>query len=600
MGKKVLLSGDEAIARGAYEAGVHFAAAYPGTPSTEILENIAAHYSDTIKCQWAPNEKVAVEVGIGASFGGARTLCAMKHVGVNVAADPIFSFTETGVNGGFVLITADDPGMHSSQNEQDNRRYAKFAKMALVEPSDSQEAKELVKFALDFSEKFDMPVLMKISTRIAHSKTVVELGERTEVPVKPYLPNTDKRVVIPAHARRLHRELEQKLIDAAAFADEATFADGTPINRIEEGTLMLEGKRIGILTSGIAYHYAKEVFPNATYFKLGFEYPFPKKLAKKFYDLVDEIWVVEENEPVLEEEMILAGFGDKVLVGKNKVPICGELDQEILSANLADKTCVQPKVDLAKLPARPPVLCPGCPHRGIFYTAGKLKLHATTDIGCYTLGVIPPLKQGETCICMGASIGIAHGLGEAQGKEFGKKMLAYIGDSTFMHSGLTGLANIAYNKSSAVVCILDNSTTAMTGHQPHPGTGETITGEPTNKVDYEQLVRALGIKNVFITNAYNLAEIEAALKEATATEEPCVIINRGRCVLLDLKKLKVVPFAVDAEKCKACGMCLKVGCPSISRDAETKKARIDEMLCTGDVCGICAQVCPFDAISQPK
>jgi len=594
MGIKVLLSGNEAIARGAYEAGIHFAAAYPGTPSTEILENIGKHYSDTIKCQWAPNEKVAVEVTIGAAFGGARSMAAMKHVGVNVAADPIFTLSETGVNGGFLLVSADDPGMHSSQNEQDNRRYAKFAKMALIEPSDSQEAKDFVKFAIDLSEKFDLPTLMKICTRISHSKTVVELCNRENVPIKDYEPNIKKRVVIPAHARVLHRTLEKRLLELKDYA--STVA----INRLEEGDYIRDGKKIGIMTSGIAYEYAKEVFPDATILKLGLTWPFPNKLAKKFYDIVDEIWIIEENEPFLEEEMTLAGFGDKITIGKNKIPLCGELNQEILrNVILGEKACT-PDTNLGELPPRPPVLCPGCPHRGLFYLAQKMKLHGTTDIGCYTLGVLPPLNQGETCICMGASIGIAHGIGIAQGTEFGKKLLAYIGDSTFMHSGMTGLANIAYNKANCVVCILDNSTTAMTGHQPHPGTGVTLTGEPTNKVDYEDIAKALGIQKVYKTDAYDLNDIEAALKDAIATEEPAVIVNQGRCILLDIKKLKVTPFRVDTEKCTECGICLKVGCPSISKDPTTNKAVIDEMLCAGNHCTICAQVCPFDAIGPAE
>jgi len=594
MGEKVLLSGNEAIARGAYEYGIHFAAAYPGTPSTEILENVARHYKDVIKCQWAPNEKVAVEVAIGACFGGMRALAAMKHVGVNVAADPLFTLSETGVNGGFVLVSADDPGMHSSQNEQDNRRYAKFAKMILLEPSDSQEAKDFVGTAMELSEKFDLPVLLRITTRIAHSKSVVELGERKEVPIKDYVPAIEKRVVIPAHARGLHQKLEERL------AQVKEYANTSPLNRIEEGTYTRNGKKIGVLTSGISYQYAKEVFPDATFLKLGLPWPFPDKLAKKFYDMVDEIWVIEENEPFLEEEMAIAGLDDKITVGKNKIPVCLELNQRIIREAILGEKSRTPNVNLGELPARPPVLCPGCPHRGIFYVAKKLKLHATTDIGCYTLGVIPPLKQGETCLCMGASIGVAHGLGVAQGPDFGKKVLAYIGDSTFVHNGMTGLANLVYNKGNAVVCILDNSTTAMTGHQPHPGTGQTITGEPTHKLDYAEVASALGVEHIYRTNAYDLKEIEKALREATSTEEPAVVINQGRCILLDWKKLDITPFRVDPEKCTACGLCLLVGCPAISKDPETGKVVIDELLCAGNHCTVCAQVCPFDAIGPAE
>ncbi len=590
MGERVLLSGNEAVARGAYEAGIHFAAAYPGTPSTEILENIARHYSDVIKCQWSTNEKVAVEVAIGASFGGMRSLTAMKHVGVNVAADPLFTLSETGVNGAFVIVSADDPGMHSSQNEQDNRRYAKFAKMILLEPSDSQEAKDFVKLAVELSERFDIPVMLRLTTRISHSKTVVELGERQEVPVKPYEPNIKKRVVIPSHARVLHKKLEERLREIKEYAET------TPINRIEEGSFVHNGKRVGIVTSGISYMYAKEAFPEASFLKLGMSFPFPERLARKFAESVDEIWVIEENEPFLEEELRIAGLGDKIAVGKNVIPLCGELNQGILREVILGERPAAPVVDLSQLPPRPPVLCPGCPHRGIFYVASKLKLHGTTDIGCYTLGVVPPLEQGETCLCMGASVGVAHGIGIAQGTEFGKKMLAYIGDSTFLHGGMTGLINIAYNKGSAVVCILDNSTTAMTGHQPHPGTGLTITGEPTFKADYEKIAKALGIKRVYRTNAYDLTDIEKALRDATSTDEPAVIINEGRCILLDIRRIEVKPFAVDPEKCTGCGVCLRVGCPAISKDKESKKAVIDELLCVGERCTICAQACPFDAI----
>lgn len=594
MGEKVLLSGNEAIARGAYEAGVHFASAYPGTPSTEILENIAKHYSDSVKCQWSPNEKVAVEVAIGASFGGARSMVAMKHVGVNVAADPLFTLSETGINGGFVIVSADDPSMHSSQNEQDNRRYAKFAKMILLEPSDSQEAKDFVAIGMQISEKFDLPVILRITTRIAHSKTVVELSERSEVDVKEYTTEIKKRVVIPAHARILHKKLEEKLKNAKEFAETAQ------INLIEPGEYVRNGKRIGIITSGISYNYAREVFSDAAILKLGMSYPFPASLAKEFADSVDEIWVIEENEPFIEEELRIAGLGDKIAVGKNVIPLCGELDQSVLRSAILGEEVRKSAIDVSELPARPPVLCPGCPHRGIFYVASKLRLHGTTDIGCYTLGVIPPLEQGETCICMGASIGVAFGIGIAQGTEVGKKFLAYIGDSTFIHSGMTGLINIAYNKGSTVVCILDNSTTAMTGHQPHPGTGFTITGEPTFKADYVEIAKAMGIERIYRTDAFNLSEIEQALREATETDEPAVIINQGRCILLDYKKLEIVPFRVDAEKCTACGICLKVGCPSISKDPETEKAVIDEILCAGNYCTVCAQVCPFEAIAQAE
>ena len=594
MSEKVLLSGNEAIARGAYEAGVHFAAAYPGTPSTEILENIAEHYKDSIKCQWAPNEKVAVEVAIGACFGGARSLAVMKHVGVNVAADTLFTFVQTGINGGFVLVSADDPGMHSSQNEQDNRRYAKFAKMILIEPSDSQEAKDFVIMGMELSEKFDLPVLLRTTTRIAHSMGLVEISERKNIPVKEYVPDIQKRVMIPSYAKIAHKKLEERIIDAQKYTET------TEINRIENGSFKRNGKKIGIVTAGISYQYAKEVFPDASLLKLGMSWPFPVALARKFAESVDEIWVIEEGEPFIEEELHIARLADKIAIGKNKLPLCGELDQSVLRKAILNEELPVPQVNVSELPARPPVLCPGCPHRGIFYIAKKLRLHAASDIGCYALGVIPPLKQGEACICMGASIGIAHGIGIAQGPEFGKKVLAYIGDSTFVHSGMTGLANLAYNKGNAVVCILDNSTTAMTGHQPHPGTGMTICGEPTNKVEYAEIAKALGIEKVYRTNAFDLKEIEKALKEATTTEDPVVIVNQGRCILLDLKSIKIRPFHVIDENCTACGVCLQVGCPSISKDPETEKAKIDELLCLGNHCTVCAQVCPVEAIVETE
>ncbi|MFP4458066.1 MAG: indolepyruvate ferredoxin oxidoreductase subunit alpha [Candidatus Zixiibacteriota bacterium] len=580
MSKRALLSGNEAIARGAYEAGIHVATAYPGTPSTEILENVAKYKE--IYSEWSTNEKVALEVGMGASFGGARTLTAMKHVGVNVAADPLFTFAYTGTDGGFVLVSADDPGMHSSQNEQDNRRYAKFAKWALLEPSDSHECKELVKEAIKVSEKFNTPVLLRLSTRLSHSKGLVELGERDEVERKPYTCDISKRVVLPAHARKLHVKLEERLKKMEEYSNES------PFNVIEEGDT-----KIGIISSGISYQYAKEAFPKAAFLKLGMSFPFPKKLTRKFADMVDKIYVIEENEPFIEEEMLQMGIE---VIGKDKVPIAGELSQrrvaEAFDLNLAAPADV--KTD--DLPARPPVLCPGCPHRGIFYITNKMKLNTTTDIGCYTLGVLPPLNCGETCVCMGASITNAFGLELGQGKEFGKKTVAFIGDSTFMHSGMTGLANVAYNKGNITTALLDNSITAMTGHQEHPGTGKTLMGDDSISTDYVKVAEAVGVKDIHVTDAFDLKDIEKALKATTTKDGPSLVINKGRCILLDYKKIKVTPMAVDSEKCIACGLCLKVGCPALSRDSKTKKAKIDMYLCAGDHCEICKQVCPKDAI----
>ncbi len=585
MDEKALLSGNEAIARGAFEAGIHVATAYPGTPSTEILENVV-NYKDHIHCEWSTNEKVALEVAMGASYGGARAMCTMKHVGVNVAADPFFTFAYTGTDGGFVMITADDPGMHSSQNEQDNRRYAEFAKWVLLEPTDSQECKELMIEAMKISEKFSAPVLLRMSTRLSHSKGIVTLGNRDEVPVPEYVKNVQKRVVLPAHARKLHVVLEERLAEIKKYSNKS------PYNIIEDGD-----RKIGIVSSGISYRYAREVFPNAAFLKLGMSYPFPDDLALEFAGMVDKVYVIEENEPFIEEKMRMLGID---VVGKEKVSITGELSQKRIADAFDLPWTSSVDADIADLPPRPPVLCPGCPHGGIFYVSNKMKLHTTTDIGCYTLGVMPPLNSGETCVCMGASIGNAFGLELAQGKDFGKKTVAFIGDSTFMHSGMTGVANAVYNKSDITVALLDNSITAMTGHQEHPGTGRTLMGEETTSTDYEGLIKALGVKDLHVTDAFDLKNIQETLKKTTNSEETSVIINKGRCILLDYKTMKVTPNTVDPEKCIACGLCLKVGCPALSRDPKTRKAKIDVYLCAGDKCNVCLQVCPKDAIGPVK
>jgi len=592
MSDKILLSGNEAIARGAYEAGVHVATAYPGTPSTEILENIV-RYKDVIYCEWAPNEKVAVEVAQGASFGGARALTAMKHVGVNVAADPMFSFAYTGVNGGFVLVSADDPGMHSSQNEQDNRRYAEFMKIPLLEPTDSQEAKDMVSAGMDISEKFNTPVMLRMSTRLCHSMGLVELGERKEFPVKEYVTDFKQRVVIPAHARVLHVKLEKRLMKLKDYAEK------TPLNSIIEGDFEYDGKKIGIISSGISFQYARDAFPDARFLKLGMSFPFPIETCRRFAESVDELWVVEENEPFIENHLKKEGIA---CIGKEKVPLTNELSQSIVrQAFIGEKA--EPNADTSDLPPRPPVLCPGCPHRGIFYVARKLGFTSTTDIGCYTLGMLPPLEVGETCICMGASIGNAFGMEKARGKDFGKNTLAFIGDSTFVHSGMTGLADIAYNKGNIAVVILDNSITAMTGHQQHPGTGITLMGEETTKLDYVKLAGALGIEYVFETDAFNLEQITDVLKKVKELDGPKLIVNRGRCILLDIKKMKITPFVVDPEKCSACGLCFKLGCPAISSGETTekdrRKATISPIFCVGEACAMCEQICPTGAISQP-
>ncbi len=589
MSERVLLSGNEAVARGAYEAGVHIATAYPGTPSTEILENIVK-YKDVINCEWAPNEKVAVEVAQGASFGGARALSAMKHVGVNVAADPMFSFAYTGVNGGFILVSADDPGMHSSQNEQDNRRYAEFMKIPVLEPSDSQEAKDLVKLGMEISENFNTPVLLRMSTRLCHSLGLVELGERVEIPTKEYVPDPKSRVVIPANARVLHVKLEERLKRLKVYAE------SVPVNTIIEGDWTYNDKKIGIISSGISYQYAREAFPEAKFLKLGMSFPFPIKLVEKFAESVDEVWVIEENEPFIENHLKDAGIA---CVGKGKVPLTNELSQAIVREAYTGKKA-EKLAEISDLPPRPPVLCPGCPHRGIFYVAHKLKFTSTTDIGCYTLGMMPPLECGETCICMGASIGNAFGLEKAQGKDFGKNTIAFIGDSTFVHSGMTGLADIAYNKGNITVAILDNSITAMTGHQQHPGTGITLMGEESKKLDYVKLAEAVGIEHIFETDAFDIEQISDVLKKVKELDGPKLIINRGRCILLDIKKMKITPFAVDSDKCSSCGLCFKLGCPAITagevNEKGKKKATISPIFCVGEACAMCYQVCPVDAI----
>ena len=593
MSEKVLMSGNEAVARGAYEAGVHVATAYPGTPSTEILENVVK-YKDDIYCEWAPNEKVAVEVGQGASFGGARSLTAMKHVGVNVAADPLFSFAYTGVNGGYVLVTADDSGMHSSQNEQDNRRYAEFMKIPVVEPTDSQEAKELVAFGLELSEKFNTPVMLRMSTRLCHSMGLVEIGPRSEYPVKEYVTDFKQRVVIPAHARVLHVELEERLKRIKEFAETA------PVNKIIEGHWVYNGQKIGIISSGISYQYAREAFPKASFLKLGMSFPFPIELARKFSETVDQLWIVEENEPFIETHLKTAGIE---CIGKEKVSLTDELSQRRVKVSLTGEK-PEKKADVSDLPPRPPVLCPGCPHRGIFYAAHKMGFTTTTDIGCYTLGMMPPLLCGETCICMGASIGNAFGMEKAQGKDFGKNTIAFIGDSTFVHSGMTGLADVAYNKGNITVCVLDNSITAMTGHQEHPGTGTTLMGEKSKKLDYLKLADAVGVEHVFETDAYDIEEITETLKKVKELDGPKLVVNKGRCILMDIKKMKIKPFRVDPEKCIACGQCFKLGCPAINTGEVAKngkkKARINPIFCVGEACALCYQVCPTGAIQQPE
>jgi len=573
---KALLSGNEAIARGAYEAGVRFAAAYPGTPSTEILENIAKY--EEIHAQWSPNEKVALEVAAGASLGGIRALVAMKHVGLNVAADPFFSLSYMGVNGGLVVVSADDPAMHSSQNEQDNRWYARAAKVPMLEPSDSQEAKDFTVQALEISEAFDTPVLLRTTTRISHSKGVVILGERQEVDQKAYTKDITKNVLLPAHARGRHLFVEERMRRLEEFADRSE------LNRIEWGD-----RRVGIITSGVAYQYAREVFPQASFLKLGLTNPLPKGLIRDFAAEVDRLLVIEELDPFLEEQIRALGIS---VTGKDRVPIFGELNPDRV-ARAFEMESPDSKDEGLKIPRRPPVLCPGCPHRGIFYAFGKLKLVVTGDIGCYTLGALPPLSAMDTCLCMGASVGMAEGLGRAME---GKKIIGVIGDSTFIHSGITPLIDVVYNKGITKICILDNHTTAMTGHQEHPGSGFTLKGEPTYKLDLETLCRAVGIRRVVKVNPYDLQEVINTLKEELAAEEPSVIIAEAPCIIKERIRFRP-PYQVDEDLCVECNLCYRVGCPALEKSV-SGKPWINPLLCVG--CDICAQVCKAGAIIRPS
>lgn len=577
-GKKVIMLGNEAIARGAYEAGVKVSAAYPGTPSTEISEQIVK-YKDNIYAEWSPNEKVATEVAIGASVSGVRAMACMKHVGLNVASDPLYTVSYMGVNGGLVLVVADDPGLYSSQNEQDTRMVARAAQVPVLEPSDSMEAKEFMKAAYEISEAFDRPVIFRITTRLAHSQGLVELCDREEVEDKPYIKDIRKTVMMPGNAKLRHVEIEKRNLELAEAA-----------NTLAINTVEINDTKIGVITSGIPYQYVKEALPNASVLKLGMVNPLPRKLITEFAEKVDTLYIVEELDPVIEEQV--KSWGIKA-IGKEIFTVQGEY-----SANMIRKAIAKEELDVktpAAAPLRPPILCPGCPHRSVYYVLNKLKLHAAGDIGCYTLGAVAPLSVVDTTICMGASISSLHGMEKAKGKEYIKDWVAVIGDSTFLHTGVNSLMNMVYNKATGTVMILDNSTTGMTGHQDHAATGKTLLGEPTYAIDIPVLCRAMGVKHVIEVNAFDIATLEKVVKEEVARDEVSVIITKTPCVLLDKSKKPV--YIAHSDKCKKCGMCMKPGCPAMTKNADGT-IHIDDTMCTG--CGLCKTLCKFDAIELVK
>ena len=574
---KELMLGNKALARGLYEAGCSVVSSYPGTPSTEITEEAAKY--DEIYCEWAPNEKVAMEVAFGASLAGKRSFCGMKHVGLNVAADPLFTCSYTGVNGGMVICVADDAGMHSSQNEQDSRHYAISAKIPMLEPSDSAEACAFAKKAFELSEEFDTPVIIKMCTRVAHSQSVVETAERIVPQPKPYEKNIAKYVMMPGNAIRRHPVVEERTRRLTEYAETCDF------NRVEMGDTSL-----GIITSSTSYQYAKEVFgEKASILKIGMIHPLPEKLILDFASKVEKLVIIEELDPIIENHCKELGL---TVTGKDVLPIEGEFSQNHIAQKLGVELAPWKKLD-ETMPGRPPVMCAGCPHRGLFYTLSKNKCTVLGDIGCYTLGAVAPLNSIEMTLCMGASISSIHGFNKALGKESEGKTVAVIGDSTFMHSGMTGLANIAYNQSNSTVIILDNSITGMTGHQQNPTTGYNIKGDPAGKIDLESLCKAMGFERVTVVDPYDLAACDRIIKEELAAEEPSVIISRRPCALLKYVKHNP-PLKVEKDNCVGCKSCMRLGCPAISiRD---KKAVIDTTLCVG--CGVCQQLCKFDALQS--
>lgn len=570
-----LMLGNKAFARGLYEAGCAVVSSYPGTPSTEVTEEAAKY--DEIYCEWAPNEKVALEVAFGASLAGKRSFCGMKHVGLNVAADPLFTCSYTGVNAGLVICVADDAGMHSSQNEQDSRHHAIASKIPMLEPSDSEEACQFTKKAFEMSEEFDTPVIIKMCTRVAHSQSIVNTGERITPPAKIYEKNIAKYVMMPANAIRRHPFVEERMAKLAAYAEDCEF------NRVEMGDTAL-----GIITSSTSYQYAKEVFgEKACILKLGMVNPLPEKLILDFAAKVDRLVILEELDPIIENHCKTLGL---TVTGKDVFPVTGEFSQSLVAEKLGMESSPAKSLDEA-LPNRPPVMCAGCPHRGLFYTLAKLKCTVLGDIGCYTLGAVAPLSAMDMTLCMGASVSAIHGFNKALGAEGEKKTVAVIGDSTFMHSGMTGLANIAYNQSNSTIIILDNSITGMTGHQQNPTTGYNIKGDPAGKIDLEALCKAMGISRVVVVDPYDLAECERVIKEELAAEEPSVIISRRPCALLKYVK-PGKPIVAAQEKCVGCKACMRLGCPAIS--IREGKAVIDATLCVG--CGVCTQLCKFGAL----
>ena len=578
MAEKVIMLGNEAIARGAYEAGVKVSSAYPGTPSTEISEYLVQYLDDGYE-EWAPNEKVATEVAVGASLAGVRSMACMKHVGLNVAADPLYSVSYMGVNGGLVIVVADDPGLYSSQNEQDTRMVARAAQIPVIEPSDSAEAKDFFKAAFELSEKFDRPFIFRTTTRLAHSQGLVELEERVEPEDRPYVKNIQKNVMMPGNAKIRHVEIEKRNLELAEEANTL------PLNRVE-----MHDTKIGVITSGIPYQYVREALPDASVLKLGMVNPLPRKLIEEFAEKVDTLYIVEELDPVIEEQV--KSWGIKA-IGKEIFTVQGEY-----SANMLRQAILKQDLNLeapAAAPGRPPILCPGCPHRSVFYVLNKLKMHAAGDIGCYTLGAVAPLSVIDTTMCMGSSISTLHGMEKAKGKEYIKDWVAVIGDSTFMHTGVNSLMNMVYNKATGTVIILDNSTTGMTGHQDHAATGKTLQGDPTYAISIPGICRAMGIKNVYEINAFDIALLEKTIKEETAKDEISVIITKTPCVLLDKRKKPL--YTAHEDKCKKCGMCMKPGCPAMTKN-EDGTIHIDDTMCTG--CGLCETLCKFDAIELVK